>query len=90
VRLVLAAHLKSVVILDDQLAHSDQKHLEWFRNKLHASAREHKHQIIVITCRPLDYVHPDEVPDPSSCSRFDTEGELTVIDLERVASCFTE
>ena len=90
VRLALAAHLRSLVILDDQLAQSDQSRLEWFRNRLHASVREHKHQIIVITCRPLDYVRQEEIPGPSSCGRLETEAGLTVVDLEQVVSCFAE
>ena len=90
VRLALAARLKSLVILDDQLAQSDQRRLEWFRNRLHASVREHKHQIIVITCRPLDYVRQEDMPGPSSCGRLETKCGLTVIDLEQAALSLTD
>jgi DNA repair exonuclease SbcCD ATPase subunit len=86
-RLALAAQLKTVLILDDQLAQSDQKRLDWFRKRLRSSVREHQHQIIVITCRPLDYVGTEEMPPPFGCGRFENEEGLTVIDLEQVSSC---
>jgi uncharacterized protein YhaN len=55
-RLAIAGHLHTAVVLDDQLGHSDSERLEWFRERLCASAREHEHQVIVLTCRPGDYV----------------------------------
>jgi uncharacterized protein YhaN len=82
-RLALAAHLKSVLLLDDQLTHSDPQRLDWFRSKLRASVQNHDHQIIVITCRPLDYLRAEEMPVPPS-ERFESaDGKLTVVDLER-------
>jgi hypothetical protein len=87
VRLALAAHLKSAIVLDDQLAQSDPGRLVWFRDWLRASVRDHEHQIIVITCRPLDYLHPEEMPAPPS-DRLDTEdGRLVAVDLERLIRC---
>jgi DNA repair exonuclease SbcCD ATPase subunit len=86
VRLALAAHLKSVVLLDDQLTHSDLRRMEWFRERLRASVLDHGHQIIVITCRPSDYLLPEEMPGPQ-CERFEApDGRLTVVDLERLTS----
>jgi hypothetical protein len=86
IRLALAAHLKSVVVLDDQLTHSDRNRLDWFRDRLRANVRDHDHQIIVITSRPLDYLYPGEEP-VAPCDRFETEdGRLTVVDLERVCA----
>jgi hypothetical protein len=86
VRLALAAQLKSVVVLDDQLAQSDERRLNWFREQLRASVRDHDHQIIVITCRLSDYVYKDEMP-VSAPPRYQTEdGMLTVMDLERIAA----
>ena len=58
-RMSLAAYLRPVVVLDDQLAHSDPHRLQWFREQLRSSVRGHGHQIFVITCRPLDYVDAD-------------------------------
>jgi uncharacterized protein YhaN len=86
VRLALAAYLKCVVVLDDQLTQSDPRCLLWFRDRLRASVRDYEHQIIVIACRPLDYLHPEEIP-ASPCDRLVTEdGRLAVVDLERVLS----
>jgi hypothetical protein len=79
----LAAHLRSVVVLDDQLTHSDPCRTAWFRNRLRAGVRDHDHQIIVITCRPLDYVRPEEML-AHPCGGFESEdGRLALVDLER-------
>ena len=73
-----------MVLLDDQLTQSDPRRLVWFREQLRASVRDHDHQVIVITSRPSDYLHPDEMPGPER-DRLETEdGRLTVVDLERV------
>lgn len=56
VKLALAAQLRSAVVLDDQLVHSDPERQQWFRNTLKESAIEFEHQIIVLTCRPQDYL----------------------------------
>jgi uncharacterized protein YhaN len=87
IRLSLTAHLRSVLVLDDQLTNSDPCRLDWFRERLRASVRDHHHQIIVITCRPLDYLHPEEMPSPPR-DRLEAEnGGVVVVNLERVASC---
>jgi len=73
-------------VLDDQLAQSDPQRLVWFRDRLRASVRDHEHQIIVLTCRPLDYLQPEEMPVPP-CGRLETEDcKLAVVDLERLTS----
>lgn len=87
VRLALAAHLKCVLVLDDQLIQSDPHRLVWFQDRLRTTVRDHNHQIIVITCRPLDYLQPEDMPVPP-CDRLETEdGKLAVLDLERLTSC---
>jgi uncharacterized protein YhaN len=73
-RLVIAGHLKTALVLDDQLVHSDSERLAWFRERLCASASEHDHQVIVFTCRPGDYL-------PSGA-----DGAVTVVDLATVVS----
>lgn len=86
IRLALAALLKTVVVFDDQLTQSDCHRVAWFRDQLRQSVREHGHQIIVITCRPLDYVRQDELPQPPA-DRFEgDEGRLVVMDLEKLVS----
>jgi uncharacterized protein YhaN len=87
VRLALARYLKSVLLLDDQLVQADPRRLEWFRARLHASVRDYDHQIIVLTCRPLDYLHPEEIPAPP-CDRFEAEGgRLVAVALEHSVCC---
>ncbi len=51
-RLSLAEQLKSVLLLDDQLAQTDDVRMKWFRQKLQESSK--KIQIVVFTCRPED------------------------------------
>lgn len=66
VRLAIAAQLQTALVLDDQLVHSDTERLQWFRDRLCASARDRQHQIVVITCRPGDYLPPEgaDIADP--------------------------
>ena len=61
VRLAIAAQLRTAVLLDDQLVHSDSGRIEWFREQLRNSVREYDHQVIVMTCRRSDYALDDEV-----------------------------
>src|SRR5204863_9420064 len=56
IRLAVAAHLRTAVVLDDQLVHSDSERLAWFRDRLRASVKDHDHQVIVFTCRAEDYL----------------------------------
>ncbi|MEO8594635.1 MAG: AAA family ATPase [Candidatus Solibacter sp.] len=61
IRLAIAAQLKTAVLLDDQLVHSDTGRIEWFRRQVRNSVRDHDHQVIVMTCRLSDYSVDDEV-----------------------------
>jgi hypothetical protein len=83
IRLALGAHLKTVVLLDDQLTQADWIRLGWFRDRLRASVREHGHQIIVVTCRPMDYLRPGEMRDSD---KWETEDCVMVTDLQRAIS----
>jgi hypothetical protein len=74
VRLAIAGHLKTTLVLDDQLVHSDKERLAWFRERLCASTGEHNHQVIVFTCRPGDYL-----PDGG-------DSAVTVVDLAALVS----
>jgi hypothetical protein len=53
-RLCLAERLGSTLVLDDQLVQSDEPRLDWFRALLREKAKSF--QIVVLTCRPEDYV----------------------------------
>jgi AAA domain len=62
-RLCLAERLGSALLLDDQLVQSDPDRLRWFRRALRDTASAGV-QIVVLTCRPDDYLEPAEVPPP--------------------------
>ena len=56
IRLAIAAHLQTALVLDDQLVHSDSARLEWFRERLRSSVRKHSHRPssradLMTTCR---------------------------------------
>jgi energy-coupling factor transporter ATP-binding protein EcfA2 len=80
VRLAIALQLQSAIVLDDHLVHTDLGRLEWFRDALRATAE--KTQVLVLTCRPLDYVKPDELPTKGA-SR-DLDARFRVVDLAKV------
>ncbi len=77
IRLAIAAQLKTAIILDDQLVHSDSQRLIRLRQILQASVLSHGHQVIVLACRPSDYVQDEDLRR--------SDDELTVIDVREVA-----
>ncbi|MDP2274424.1 MAG: AAA family ATPase [Archangium sp.] len=79
VRLAIALQLQSTIVLDDHLVHSDVTRLAWFREALANTAA--KTQVVVLTCRPLDYV--SEAALPIAGAMKDAEG-TRVIDLAKV------
>jgi hypothetical protein len=81
-RLSLAEYLKTTVVLDDQLVQSDDTRMDWFRALLVEKARNF--QIIVFTCRPVDYVPRGAmVPPGKSTSQDSDAGFVRAIDLSR-------
>lgn len=60
IRLTIADQLKSTIVLDDHLVHSDPDRLLWFRSVLQRTAVNT--QVIVLTCRAEDYLSVDELP----------------------------
>ena len=73
-RLAIAGHLRSAIVLDDQLVHSDTERLGWFGARLRKSVEENAHQVIVFTCRAGDY--------PSATD----DGAVCVVDLASLTS----
>ena len=59
VRLSVASQLKTAIVLDDQLVHTDESRLGWFGDILKTVAADA--QVLVFTCRPLDYLRADEL-----------------------------
>jgi DNA repair exonuclease SbcCD ATPase subunit len=81
-RLSLAEYLQTVIVLDDQLVQSDGSRMDWFRMLLNEKARSF--QIIVVTCRPADYLKASEwVPDGKMVHADSEGGFIRAIDLER-------
>ncbi len=78
-RLTLAEQLKTAVILDDQLVQSDAKRMSWLRGLLQEIAANV--QVIVLTCRPSDYV--DALPARKGSKRVEAQTPVHAIDLLR-------
>jgi hypothetical protein len=81
-RLCLAERLQTTVVLDDQLVHSDVARLDWFRTLLREKAEAF--QIVVLTCRPGDYVVGGSLAPSDGVSRDLDGGMVRLVDL-RVA-----
>ena len=81
IRLTIAEELGSAIVLDDHLVHSDPTRLAWFRQALSKAAL--KAQVIVLTCRPQDYLTDAEIPE--SGPHLDLAGgSIRAIDLAHV------
>jgi hypothetical protein len=80
-RLCIAEHLGTALLLDDHLAQTHRQRAEWFRGALREAAQ--RIQIIVLTARPEDYLSSDELCDGEP-TRDSAGGLVRAIDLERV------
>lgn len=76
-RISVAQHLESMIVLDDHLTHTDPGRLGWFREVLRKSGEEI--QIVVFTCRPLDYLMEGELVE----EEVEWAGRLSGVDLEK-------
>lgn len=81
IRLTIADQLRTAIVLDDHLVHSDPRRLAWFRDVLTKTAVST--QVIVFTCRPEDYVSKSELPD-GAAMRDLAGGAVRVVDMARV------
>lgn len=79
-RLAVAEHLGTALVLDDHLVQTDPTRVAWFRELLLHVGRSA--QIIILTCRPEDYLREGERPAPGE-AMHDVEG-LRAVDLTRV------
>lgn len=80
-RLCIAEHVKSSIVLDDHLSQSDPGRIAWFNNALRTAAMGV--QIIVITCRPGELLSPEEFPADGEPLRSASGGLMRAIALER-------
>jgi hypothetical protein len=85
-RLCIAEQLRSAIVLDDHLTHSDASRIGWFNAVLRAAAPQV--QIILITCRPSEVLSPDELPVDGEAMRVAAAGLLRAVDLNRVIRRF--
>ena len=84
VRLALAEHIGTAILLDDQLVHSDEARLNWFRGEVRRVA-DAGVQVIVFTCRPSDYLEESDLA-PSPVSLDWEAGGLNAINFESTLS----
>ncbi|MEI8254401.1 MAG: AAA family ATPase [Deltaproteobacteria bacterium] len=78
IRLTIADQLRTAIVLDDHLVHTDPKRLAWFREALTKTALNT--QVIIFTCRPEDYVSRGDLPDGTP-ARDLAGGSVRVIDV---------
>jgi hypothetical protein len=81
-RLSLAEYLNTAIVLDDQLVQSDDSRMDWFRGLL--AEKAHTFQIVVLTCRPSDYLPANAFVPQGSAVHADTDGGfIRAVDLGR-------
>ena len=81
-RLCIAEQLGHTIVLDDHLSQSDPDKIAWFRHQLRASSE--KIQIILITCRPHDYLSEDQFVPAGQLHHHDSlDGALRAVNLGR-------
>ncbi|WP_394827339.1 AAA family ATPase [Pendulispora albinea] len=85
-RLTVAEYLKSAVVLDDHLVHTDADRLGWFRDMLRKTAVAT--QVIVLTCRPHDYIAASELPEGDE-RRDLAGGAIRIVDMARALRRWT-
>lgn len=79
-RLCIAEQLGSFIVLDDHLSQSDPDKIRWFRARLLDAAE--RIQIVLLTCRPEDYLRGDECPVGDAAVR--DNGALRAVNLGRL------
>lgn len=85
-RLCVAEHLHSTIVLDDHLSHSDPARVAWFNTILRTSAQQI--QIVFITCRPTEVLSTSEFPAPAESAVTGAGGLVRAIDLSTVIKRF--
>lgn len=85
-RLCVAEHLHSTIVLDDHLSQSDPARVAWFNTILRTSAQQI--QIVLITCRPTEVLSTSEFPAPEESAVTGAGGLVRAIDLSSVIKRF--
>ncbi|MBS2026227.1 MAG: hypothetical protein JST92_27815 [Deltaproteobacteria bacterium] len=86
--MTIAEQLKTAIILDDQLVHSDGKRVRWFVEAFLKTALES--QVIVLTCLPEGYLEPADLAARQDKSWDVAGGRVRVVDARQVVERFAE
>jgi DNA repair exonuclease SbcCD ATPase subunit len=78
-RLCIAEQLGTFIVLDDHLSQCDPAKIDWFRDRLLRAAE--RIQIVLLTCRPEDYLDANEFPTGDDVVR--DSGLLRAVNLGR-------
>lgn len=85
-RLCVAEHLHSTIVLDDHLSQSDPARVAWFNTILRTSAQQI--QVVFLTCRPTEVLSASELPAPGDSAVTGAGGLVRAIDLATVIKRF--
>lgn len=85
-RVCIAQQLRSAIVLDDHLTHSDPSRVALFNAMLREAAESV--QIILITCRPEEVLAVDELCGPGQPHRASADGRVHAVDLAAVIKRF--
>jgi hypothetical protein len=81
VRLTIAQQLKTAIVLDDHLVHTDAVRLKWFVEAFLKTALES--QVVVLTCKAGDYLEAGDL-EGGEAVRDVAGGRVRVVDVGRV------
>ena len=85
-RLSIADQMRSTVVLDDHLVHTDAIRLDWFQDALRRIAVNT--QVIVITCRSQDYLSVVGLPADGPATVDLAAGTVRAVDMARAVDRF--
>lgn len=88
IRLAIAKQLKSALVLDDHLVHTDPSRLDWFMDVLRQTALDA--QVLVFTCRPQDYLRTEDLPKAGEAMRELAGGTVRAVDLTKIVTNWPE
>jgi hypothetical protein len=85
-KLSIADQMRSTVVLDDHLVHTDAIRLDWFQDALRKIALNI--QVIVITCRSQDYLSVVGLPADGQATVDLAAGTIRAVDMARAIDRF--
>ena len=85
-KLSIADQMRSAVVLDDHLAHTDAIRLDWFQDALRKIAVNI--QVIVVTCRLQDYLSVVGLPADGQTTVDLAAGTIRAVDMAETVDRF--